>query len=323
MAERSRIDRLDQAIEALLARSAAPPSVDSEIEPLVTLAAGLRHLPRTGFRAALKSDLTRRAPVTMTTPAKDYRRPGLRTLTPYLVVTGAARLIDFFKAAFGAEEMLRVPRPDGSIMHAEVQIGDSRVELADASERYGSIAVEIHLYVPDADAAYQRAIAAGAASLYAPMDQEYGDREAGVKDPAGNHWYLATHRLAPGRYAPAGLHDVTPCLHARGAEQLLEFLKQAFLAEEFEIYRNPEGAIVHGKVRVGDSMLEIAEAHGQWGPMPGNLHLYVPDADSIYRRALAAGATSTVEPSDTDYGDRFSGVVDAVGNRWYIATHLR
>jgi uncharacterized glyoxalase superfamily protein PhnB len=253
---------------------------------------------------------------------KSYIRPGLRTLTPYLIVSGAARLIEFLKSAFRAEEMLRVPRPDGSIMHAEVQIGDSRIELADGSHQYPPVPAAIHLYVPDVDAVYKRAMEAGATSLHEPVDQEYGDREFGIRDPGGNNWYVATHQRAPGRHVPAQLHDVTPFLHPRGAEQFLNFVTQAFLAEDAQVYRKPDGTIIHAMIRIGDSMLEFSEAHGEWGPMPCALHVYVPDADAVYRQALAAGATSIVEPNNADYGDRFAGVRDPFGHQWYIASYL-
>jgi uncharacterized glyoxalase superfamily protein PhnB len=88
----------------------------------------------------------------------------------------------------------------------------------------------IHLYVKDADAVYERAVQAGATSLYRPVDQSYGDREAGVKDLSGNHWYIATSRST--EYRPEGLRTVTPFLHPHGAARMIDFLNQAFGAEE-------------------------------------------------------------------------------------------
>jgi uncharacterized glyoxalase superfamily protein PhnB len=120
--------------------------------------------------------------------------------------------------------------------------------------------------VPDADQVYRNALEAGAESLHAPVDQPYGDREASVKDLAGNHWYIATHRT--GGHVPAGLGTVTPYLHPRGAPALIEFMKQAFAAEEMAIHRGPDGVVVHAKVRVGGSIIEMGEAHGEWAPMP-------------------------------------------------------
>lgn len=130
-------------------------------------------------------------------PQSNYFRPGFRTLTPYLLVNDADRLIAFLQSAFGAYEVLRVPRPDGTILHAELHIGDSRLELAQADPQSthfrAPAAAAIHIYVPDTDATYQRALAAGAASTTAPYDAPYGDRAANIVDPCGNHWFIATY----------------------------------------------------------------------------------------------------------------------------------
>ena len=127
------------------------------------------------------------------TPVKNYFRPGFRSVTPYLVVADAPRLIDFLKAAFGAHELLRVPRADGTVQHAELQIGDSRLELGQANETWRAMPASVHLYVPDADATYRRALAEGGVTLQEPNDTPYGDRSCGIADPAGNHWFIATH----------------------------------------------------------------------------------------------------------------------------------
>ncbi len=118
---------------------------------------------------------------------------GYHTVTPYLVVPGLARLIDFMKQAFGATEVGRFEEPGGRIKHAEVKIGDSIVMMG---EPHGDIEMRpavLHLYVTDADATYRRAIEAGARSLREPADQFYGDRSGGVTDPAGNQWWVSTH----------------------------------------------------------------------------------------------------------------------------------
>jgi uncharacterized glyoxalase superfamily protein PhnB len=320
MAKNSLAEQLDRAIEAMIAQPGGSfPSVDSKVEPLLRLAADLRELPGEGFKARLSSDLERRA--TMATAGVKPIREGFRTITPYLLVEGAAKWIDFVKQAFGAEEILRVARPDGGILHAEVKIGDSMVEMADASGQFPATRTAIHLYVPDADSVYRSALQAGATSLYDPVDQEYGDREGGVKDLFGNNWYIGTHR---GRtHVPEGLRGVTACLHPRGAGKLIDFLKQAFGAEEAARYESPEGAIVHAKVRIGDSILEIGEAHGQFRPTTSLIHLYVPDADAVYKRALQAGASPVFAPRDEPYGDRASCVSDSFGNMWCIATHIK
>jgi uncharacterized glyoxalase superfamily protein PhnB len=314
--------QLDQAIQALLTRPDSVPPVESSLAPLVRIAADLRDLPREEFKARLKSELERKA--SMATPAVTPFREGFHSLTPYLIVEGAAKLIDFLKQAFGAEEKLRVPKPDGSIMHAEVRVGGSVIELADANTQYPPRPTNLHLYVPDADAVYHRAIAAGAISTHEPVDQPYGDREAGIRDPGGNNWYIATHKAAgPAQFIPEGLRAVTIYLHPKGAVQLIDFLKRAFNAEEAARYESPEGAIMHARVRIGDSILEMGEAHGLYQPRPTSIHFYVPDADAAYRQALAAGATSLTEPNDAPYGDRAAAVQDPQGNSWFLATYIK
>ena len=119
---------------------------------------------------------------------------GYHSVTPYLTVQGAAKLLDFLKQAFAAIELHRMTRPDGTVGHAEVRIGDSVVMLAEARDEWKPMPGAMYLYVNDTDAAYQRALQAGATSLMEPADQFYGDRNAGVKDPVGNHWWIATHK---------------------------------------------------------------------------------------------------------------------------------
>lgn len=118
---------------------------------------------------------------------------GYHTVTPYLVVEGAAKLLDFLERAFGGKVTERVERPDGSIGHAEVRVGDSMLMLAEANAQWKPMPALIYLYVPDTDLTYQRALQAGATSVMAPANQFYGDRNGGVKDPFGNLWWIGTH----------------------------------------------------------------------------------------------------------------------------------
>ena len=118
---------------------------------------------------------------------------GFRALTPYLVVEGASRLIEFVQKVFDAEVLIRMDGPDGKIHHATVKIGDSMLELADAGGHWGPMPAGLHVYVPDIDATYRRALDAGAVSILAPADQFYGERSASVRDPLGNVWHIATH----------------------------------------------------------------------------------------------------------------------------------
>ena len=121
---------------------------------------------------------------------------------------------------------------------------------------------------------------------------------------------------------PDGYHTVTPYLTVRGASGLIEFLKQTFDAKETEVVRTPEGKVGHAELRIGDSVVMIGEAGGEWQPGSANLYVYVNDTDATYKRALKAGATSLMEPEDKFYGDRNAGVKDATGNQWWIATHV-
>jgi PhnB protein len=118
---------------------------------------------------------------------------GYGTVTPFLSVKGADKLIDFLKKAFGAEEIMRMPGPGGAVMHAEVSIGNSRLMLSEAMQT-GPIQSSFYLYVSDADAVYKRALAAGATSQSEPSNQFWGDRMATLKDPFGNTWSVATHK---------------------------------------------------------------------------------------------------------------------------------
>lgn len=123
-------------------------------------------------------------------------------------------------------------------------------------------------------------------------------------------------------YIPKGFHTVTPYLIVEGADKLIDFLKQSFGAEEVERIAGPDGKVGHAEVRIGDSMIMMGEASGEWKPIPGSIYLYVKDTDAAYKHALEAGATSVMEPADQFYGDRNAGVRDVCGNTWWIATHI-
>ena len=127
---------------------------------------------------------------------------GYRTVTPHLIVKGAAQAIEFYKKAFGAEELARMPGPKGSVMHAEIQIGDSRIMLNDEFPDYGKMGpasiggtpITIHLYVNDVDALFDRAVTAGATARMPVADMFWGDRYGQLEDPFGHHWSIATHK---------------------------------------------------------------------------------------------------------------------------------
>ena len=121
---------------------------------------------------------------------------------------------------------------------------------------------------------------------------------------------------------PEGHHTVTPYLVVRKAVQLIDFMKQAFAAEEIQRFTLTDGSIMHAEVRIGDSMVMLGEAGGEYPPMPAMLHLYVEDVDAVYQQAFQAGAISLRKPADQPDGDRMGGVKDPFGNQWWIATHI-
>ena len=119
---------------------------------------------------------------------------------------------------------------------------------------------------------------------------------------------------------PDGYHSVTPQLDVKGAAKLIDFMKQAFGAEEIMRMPGPGGALMHAEVKIGDSIVMMSDAVRE-APMPGSVFLYVNDVDAVYERALQAGATSQLEPTDMFWGDRFASVKDSFGNKWGMATH--
>lgn len=307
MAERDLIERLDRMIDAIVAGRAVP-AVEPDLAMLAVIASDLRGLPDPKFKARLARELFPGKENVMETVAT------VNSVRPYLVVRGADDLIAFLQQTFDAELAFRVPTPEDKVMHAEVHVGDSILEMGDAPDQHEPAAAPLHVYIDDVDEAYRRAIAAGATSLYEPVDQPYGDREAGVRDQRGIEWFIAT-RLENGP-RPEGFGTVTTGFRATGAKQMLEFLQKAFGAEHVA------GGVEHAEIRLGETMIELSEAHGQWGPTRGAFHLFVSDCDAVYAEALRAGATTIWAPEDKPYGERSAGVTDAWGNQWYIATPL-
>ncbi len=157
--------------------------------------------------------------------AVNYIPEGGRSITPHLIVKGAAEAMEFYKKAFGATEVCRMPGPDGkSVMHGEMKIGDSLFFLNDEFPDYGALSpatlggsgVTIHLYVPDADATVAQATKAGATVTMPLMDMFWGDRYGKLKDPYGHNWAVATHK-----------EDLTPEeMGRRGAEAMKEMCKK-------------------------------------------------------------------------------------------------
>ena len=123
-------------------------------------------------------------------------------------------------------------------------------------------------------------------------------------------------------YRPQDYHTVTPYIQVKGVSTLIDFLKAAFDAEEREMMKDDDGRVLHGEMKIGDSMVMLAEARDPWPAMPASYYIYVPDTDATYRKGMAAGAESIMEPADQFYGDRNAGFRDKSGNCWWIATHI-
>lgn len=276
------------------------------------------HRRMKGMMEGPKGGAVKKGPAVSPIPA------GYHTVTPYLVANDANAVIDFVKNTFGGEEIFRAVGSAGGY-HCEVRVEDSMLMIGGGGEglswKGDPMLGAFHVYVRDCDAAYKRALEAGGTSIMAPADQEYGERTASVADAAGNHWYIAT--FLGKDYKSEGAPTIQPYLHPLRAEPVFQFLKRAFGAQDLGRYADPMGVVHHMTIAIGDSHLEMGEAHGPYQPMKSMFYLYVPNVDAAYRTALAAGAKSMQEPADQPYGDRVGAVTDAFGNTWYIATHVK
>jgi len=198
MTKRPPAEQLDLAVSALLAHPQRPmPGASRSVAKLPALVRALHDLPRPEFKAHLKTDLQRRtsmnqASTAATTKPVQFRRENFPNIAPYFLVNGAPKFIDFLVAAFNGTERIRVPHPDGSIMHAEVAIGNSVIELGDANDEYPQRFMSTHLYVPDADETYANALVAGATPVYAPTDDH----------PSGDRWAKRKIRSATRGISP-------------------------------------------------------------------------------------------------------------------------
>jgi len=326
-------EELDQAIDVLLrdpeSRPASGESRDqSQLEELLRIATDLRTLPREEFKASLRSDLAKEITAMATTATESRVKPareGVHTLIPYLTVMDVPGTVEFVKNAFGAEGQIHGLGSAGGF-HAEFQIGGSKLMIGGGGEgstwKGPATPGTLHLYVEDVDEVYERALRAGATSLMAPTDQEYQDRDSAIQDVGGNQWYIATHKGAS--YLPEGVNNLMPYLHPKGAPRMIEFLIQAFGAEEIGVHQSPDGIVQHAAVRIGNSVLEMGEAHADWQPRPMHFMVYVDDVDAWYARAIQApGAISMSEPANQPYGDRVGTIKDPFDNVWYLASHIR
>lgn len=319
MAEGALIDRLDQTIDLVVARGDATSALaDPELAALAVLAVELRHYPAPEFKARVRATLERRTTMSRALVATNIRE-GFTTVTPYVRVRDKG-LFDFLVQVFEAEETGINRGPAGGL-HREVRLGNSMLMIGEGGQESVTHVrpAAFHVYVKDADATFARALAAGGESMGEPEDRPYGERAGFVKDPFGNHWYIATAFGAS--YVPKGLRDVTPFIYPKGASDYIEFLKRAFGAVEEFRAEAPSGVIRHAQLRIGNAAIQMGEGEGAGAPtpMPSGFYLYVGDADAVYQQAIAAGAKPLMPPADRTYGDRMGAVEDPMGNVWAIA----
>jgi uncharacterized glyoxalase superfamily protein PhnB len=310
------VDRLDQTIDRILARRVASAALAvPELAPLAVLANELKHCPSAAFQSRLRAALERRTTMTLVLEPAQIRT-GFTTVTPYVRVREAG-LLDFLTQVFGAEETFNITGSGGGV-HREVRVGDSMLMIGEGGVEGGLpfSGAAFHVYVPDVDAAFQRALAAGGTSMGDPADRPYGERAGFIQDAFGNHWYIATAFGAS--YVPEGRRTITPFIHPRGVPAYIDFLKRAFNADE--TFRHEVGGVVmHASLSIGNSAIEMGDTQGTSDPMPTGFYLYVADADALYAQAVAAGATPLSPPADQSYGDRVGSVRDAQGITWFIA----
>jgi PhnB protein len=305
-------EQLNKAIEAMLAGLVPQERFELELAGLVEIAGLLRDLPDDRFRKHLTAKLL----------AEPERKSVIHTVTPFITVPEGAKLIDFIKHVFNAEEVSRHPHGSGDGFVAAVKIGSSDLILMGGEPVRGSERpATLHVYVPDCDVAYQRALDAGAATVLAPAEYPYGERAGFVADPFGNQWNIAT-RLGSS-YIPEGRGDVTSCLNVANFSACLDFLERAFGAE-VEGHRHLEdGRVTHAFVRIGEAIVEMGEWDEHGKPRPFGFYLNTDDVDAVYHRAVAAGAVSLSPPGDQMYGDRMAVLLDPFGNQWLPATRIQ
>ena len=311
------MEQLEQAIDSILAGAPTAAGGDSELAALVQIATALRDLPGEDFKTRLKTELER----TPAMPTSTATVAGFRAITPFLIHAEAPQLVDFIERTFGAEEIKRNNAGDPEGFYSEVRIGDSVIMIAGgAAARKGNLPSALHVYVEDCDAAYRRALAAGAVTLMGaigePADRPYGERSAYVEDTFGNYWYIAT-RLGPSPGSEE-LGAVLPHVHPAGARKYIDFLKRAFGAEEMQVIEHA-GRVMHAAVRVRDAVLEMGEADDRTRIPANGFFLFVDDVEKAYAQAIAAGATAIRPPADIPSGMRSGIVRDPEGYLWWPA----
>ena len=255
------------------------------------------------------------------TKAKSPIPAGFRSLTQYLILDHSADFLKFIEGAFDATERFLMRDDEGIIRHAEAQLGESIIEFAEAGGQWKAMPAGLHYYVENSDEVYAQALKAGGTSLYEPANRDYGDREAGVRDPAGNFWFISTH-TAGKSCKPVTLQDLNSYLSVKDSARFLDFLEETFQAEAVEKHAGQDGSIAHGKVRIGNTVVELSEGRAPWGPRAVSHHYYVENCDQVFAQGLANGCSVLQPMADQFYGDRSGSLLDPWGNHWYIASHL-
>jgi PhnB protein len=285
--------------------------------PALQLESDLALLPRREFQQRLRAEIERKTMTTTSVTTKKGVPAGFRTVSPYITVADPDGLMAFAREAFGAVELDRAVTGQGGL-NLIADINGSKVFFAGGAMCTGDKQKldDLRLWVPNCDEVFARALVAGATSVMQPGDRPYGERNGGVKDPAGNTWWIATRfESSP---LPEGFGAVSCYVMKPRALELIEFLKRAFGVEEAGIFKTPDGKLMHGAVRWGDSIIEISEAETPRSAF----YVFVEDPDAVFAQAVAAGAKVIYPPADHSYGHRSGGVEDAWGNTWYLARDL-
>jgi PhnB protein len=321
VAERALSEQLDRLIASLVADAAE--NVPPGMEGVADVVDVLRHLPSQDFKGRLKTELQGR--ISMSTATEI--RAAFRTVSPFIIHARAPELVDFLKHTFDAEELRRDTTEKAYGFYAEVKTGDSVLMIGGGSAaEHGNLPGAFHVFVDDCDAAYRRALEAGAVTLMGtmgePADRPYGERSAYIEDAFGNYWFIAT-RLRPDSATEdaADSGSVVPYLHPQGVRNEIAFLQAAFGARELAMMEHA-GRVMHASVRIGDAVLEMGEPESREGLPAGGFFVRVDNVESAYARALGAGATVVRPPDDIPYGYQSAIVKDPAGFMWWVAKLL-
>jgi PhnB protein len=287
-----------------------------------------------------------------------------QVLTPFLSMDDVAAFIGFVEEAFKGTAVYTMTSADGVVRHCRLEVGGCQLMVSSGTGVFTPMPCMLHLYIDDVDVVFRSALHAGARSLREPTDEFYGDRSAGVEDPWGNQWWLATHvedvsaadlerrereyreqaHAEPVRGGdvrvpdavepvPERLHTVTARLvFGNDAAHAMRFYADAFGAEVLdEPYVAPDGKVVHGEVRIGDTVVFVSdEGDGGNGVAPTSVGgevtavmvLNIPDVDQLWERAVNSGCEILFPLADQFYGDRSGRLRDPFGHQWILSTHV-